>query len=91
MFNLIKAIPISMGISAVICMGLCLTAIFGPETAAVGSAIVAGTFAFMFGTISYVGFKVRNHVNAATQTAYDVVGEHVEKVSDAIVERVKKN
>ena len=90
MFNLIKAIPIATGISAIVCVGLCLAAIFGPETAAVGSAIVTGIFATILGTISYVGFKIGNRVNAATQTAYDVVGEHAGKVSDAIVERVKK-
>lgn len=54
------------------------------------SAIPVSFVTFVVGALSYTGFRVQQSVSAATQTAYDLVGTHAEKVSDAIVERVKK-
>jgi len=53
-------------------------------------AIPTSIATLVFGSLSYTGFRLQHTIETVTETAYNVVGSQVEKVADAVVERVKK-
>lgn len=87
MFKFVTAIPIASCLVAIVCTALFVLSV---GTNSTGSAIVSGIAVAIFGLISFVGFLIQRRVNAVTDTVVKVVGDNAQKVTEAIVERVKK-
>ena len=45
----------------------------------------------IFGAIAYTGYKAQQLVGQATDTAMNVAGKQVERVADAVIDRVNKS
>jgi len=54
------------------------------------SAFVASLFSGMFFLISFIGFRVEAKVESTIAVGLDIAGESVNKVTDAVVERIKR-
>lgn len=54
------------------------------------TAIPVTFLTFVSGMVAYTGFVVQRKIDAAKEVAIDVAGKQVERVTDAVVERVKK-
>ncbi len=87
MLKFITAIPVASGLVAVVCTALFILSV---STDSTGSAIVAGAATAIFGLVSVIGFIIQRRVNAVADTFVKVVGDNAQKVTEAIVERVKK-
>ena len=88
MLNLLSTIKWAAALISLCLLSLAIYA-WIPPVSWVG-AIFASFLCTIFGAFAYVGFRASSAIDGATQVAFDVVGKHAEKISDAVVERVKK-
>jgi len=88
MLQFAKILPYVMAVIAGVCGLGMMTLVY---TGHWGWAIPVGILTVVIGMIAQTGFLVQRKVESVTDTAIDIAGTHVERVADAVIERVKKS
>lgn len=55
------------------------------------TAIPVSFLTFVAGSIAYTGYVVKKKIGDVADAAIDVAGKQAERITDAVVERVKKS
>ena len=87
MLKFVSMLPLLAAVVAVLSFGGTVALIYNDWYF---TSILTSFITTVFGLIAYTGFRVQKKVDAVADTAMETVGKHAERITDAVVERVKK-